>query len=542
MGNRKTSATIWLLAAVSAVLLSIPWLLPHAGPVILVAFVPLLMADRIASNTGYRRFWWTHYCCFLFWNAVTTFWVCNANIGGGIFAVVANAFQMSVIWALFRLAKKHMRGVLPYVLLATAWIAWERWYLAGAQISWPWLVLGNAFATNIHLIQWYSATGTLGGSLWAWCANLAVFGTLMAIAGGAWRRWTLPARAALASVLVLLFAGPSVCSAILYHRYNERSDRQLTVVIGQPNISIRQKFETLPQEEQNRRLLVQLEEGLREGPANLLVGPETVTDDVVLNDIPSSPTWQTFHAFLQDHPESDFLWGAVTNEHFHTSDPPGYNSFRWEDGWREPHNSAILLSADGRTEIFHKSKLVAATEFTPYPQIFVPFDNWLSGLLGMKPFFARYSGQDEISLLHLSDGTPFGSAVCFESVYGEYCTGYAARGAGFLAVINNDAWWRNTPGPWQHCSYSILRAIELRRDLVRCGNTGISCFINQRGDILAHSSWCQPASLRGTVNLNYQQSFFTRHGDIVGRVCVLAFLLLLVLLLIKMWIGSSASA
>ena len=185
MGNRKTSATIWLLAAVSAVLLSIPWLLPHAGPVILVAFVPLLMADRIASNTGYRRFWWTHYCCFLFWNAVTTFWVCNANIGGGIFAVVANAFQMSVIWALFRLAKKHMRGVLPYVLLATAWIAWERWYLAGAQISWPWLVLGNAFATNIHLIQWYSATGTLGGSLWAWCANLAVFGTLMAIADGA---------------------------------------------------------------------------------------------------------------------------------------------------------------------------------------------------------------------------------------------------------------------------------------------------------------------------------------------------------------------
>ena len=126
-------------------------------------------------------------------------------------------------------------------------------------------------------------------------------------------------------------------------------------------------------------------------------------------------------------------------------------------------------------------------------------------------------------------------AVCFESVYGEYCSGYAARGAGFLAVINNDAWWGNTPGPWQHCSYSILRAIELRRDLVRCGNTGISCFINQRGDILSHTPWCQPATLRGTVNINYRQSFFTRHGDIVGRACVIVFLLLSVLLLISLF-------
>lgn len=78
-------SVIWLLAAVSAVLLCIPWLLPHTGYVLLVALFPLLVADQLASTMKYRHFWWCHYSCFVFWNAVTTFWVCNANVGGGIF-------------------------------------------------------------------------------------------------------------------------------------------------------------------------------------------------------------------------------------------------------------------------------------------------------------------------------------------------------------------------------------------------------------------------------------------------------------------------
>ena len=523
-------AVIWLLAAASAVLLSIPWLLPHTGYVLLVALFPLLVADQLASTMKYRHFWWCHYSCFVFWNAVTTFWVCNANVGGGIFAVVANAFQMSLIWALFRFSKKLLRGVLPYVFLAALWIAWEYGYFAWAEISWPWLVLGNAFATNVKSIQWYAVTGTLGGSLWVWCSNLALFGAWTLLRSGAWQRRPRTALAALVFALVLLWIGVPLCSRVMYHRYEERSERQLRVLVGQPNISIAQKFGAMSQEEQNRRLLEQLEEGLQAGPADLLIGPETVTADVVLNDIPASPTWQTFRAFLEEHPGPDFLWGAVTNMHYHTPEPPSYSSFVWEDGWREPHNTAIMLSADGRTELYFKSKLVPATEFTPYPQIFVPFDNWLSGLMKTEPIFARYSGQDSISLMHLSDGTPLGCGICYESAYGAYCADFASLGAGFLVIINNDEWWGNTPGPWQHCSFSILRAIETRRDLVRCGNSGISCFINQRGDLVSHTHWRVPASLRGTVNLNHELSFYTRHGDLVGRGCVLLSLLLLALL------------
>ena len=179
--------------------MSIPWLVPHTGMVSLVALVPLLVADYIATGAKQKHFWIWHYSSFVLWNALTTFWVCNATVGGGIFAVLANSLQMSLVWGLFRLSKKRLGGVVPYVLLVAAWIAWERWYLTSAQISWPWLVFGNAFATSVRSIQWYSITGTLGGSLWVWCSNLAVFGTLVALAQGRMQKWTKAARCAVQS-------------------------------------------------------------------------------------------------------------------------------------------------------------------------------------------------------------------------------------------------------------------------------------------------------------------------------------------------------
>lgn len=534
----KQKLTLWGLVAASGIILSLPWLVPHLGILALVGFVPLLCADYIATGAGVKRFWIWHYSCFVLWNALTTFWVCNATLGGGIFAVLANSLQMSLVFGFFRFSKKRLPGILPYILLAAAWIAWERWYLVSAEISWPWLVLGNAFATSIKDVQWYSITGTLGGSLWIWASNLGIFGMLIAVSSGAWKAWGKTARTAAAIALPLVLAGPPVCSAIMYNSYQERSEGSVNVVIGQPNLDPYQKFTSMNQSDQTELLLRLYEYELSKSETDLLLAPETFCADVILNDISLSPTWQRFHSFLQSYPGTDILFGAATNEIVYTRSAPGLLCYPYGNGWRIPHNSAIMLSGDKRTELFHKSKLVVGTELTPYPKIFVPLDNWLSKTFGDgRPMMARDSGQEEISLLHLDDGTPLGCAVCYESVYGEYCSGYTNKGARFLAVITNDSWWGNTPGYRQHLSYSCLRAVEQRRDIVRCGNSGISCFINQRGDIVQQGPWWEEAVMRGDVNLNSELSFFARHGDVAGRLCVLVFLLLSILLLARMLPG-----
>jgi Uri superfamily endonuclease len=50
---------------------------------------------------------WKYYALtFVIWNALTVFWVCYSTFMGGIFAVLGNAFQMFVVFAVFRRVKK----------------------------------------------------------------------------------------------------------------------------------------------------------------------------------------------------------------------------------------------------------------------------------------------------------------------------------------------------------------------------------------------------------------------------------------------------
>lgn len=131
----KHNRLIIILLLISSILMGIPFLVPGCGAVALVALVPLLCAERIASFNGVKRFFWWYYLTFVIFNALTTWWVCKATVGGGIFAVLANSAFMSIIFALFRISKKHFKGCVPYIFLAVAWIAWERFYLTSSQID-----------------------------------------------------------------------------------------------------------------------------------------------------------------------------------------------------------------------------------------------------------------------------------------------------------------------------------------------------------------------------------------------------------------------
>jgi apolipoprotein N-acyltransferase len=179
----------------------------------------------------------------------------------------------------------------------------------------------------------------------------------------------------------------------------------------------------------------------------------------------------------------------------------------------------------------HKNKLVVIVEKTPYPALVCPIDDKLGGFIG------RCIGQGDASLLNIStsDGKniPIGCAVCYESVYGEYYTSYVRQGAKAMTIITNDAWWGDTPGYRQHLSYASLRAIETRRAIARCANTGISAIISPSGEILQPTPWWEPAVIKSQIPLRSDMTFFVRHGDITGRVCTFIFELLLLALLVR---------
>ncbi len=536
---KRENILLWGLVLLFAVLMSVPFLVPHTGMLALIGFIPLLCMERIATQLGKKHIWIYHYTAFVLWNAFTTFWVCNATIGGGLFAVFANAFQMSLVFGLFRLSKRKFRGTLPYIFLAVAWIAWERFYF-DAEISWPWLVLGNAFARSTWAIQWYEFTGALGGSLWVWASNLGIFGILVSLSDGRWMTFNKKARAAYPAGLACLIVLPLIASAIIGRQYKTamEAEESLPVMIIQPNIDPYNKFQAMTQDQQNALLEGMMERELSGRHADsctsplLVVAPETFTGDIVCDDYPRSRTWRRFTTFLKNYPGVNLLFGASSYDYIRSDSAPSHTARKVNDGlWVEAHNSALMTDGTQRTEVFHKSKLVVAVEHTPYPRLFCKIDDLLGGVMG------RCVGQEEISLLNVcgTDGEriPVGCAVCYESVYGEYYTGYTLKGARAMAIITNDAWWGNTPGYRQHLSYASLRAIETRRAIARCANTGISAIISPSGEIIQPTPWWEPAVIEGNIPLRDDITFYVSHGDITGRVCTFIFILLLLALLVR---------
>ena len=535
----KQNKTLALLMVLFTALISLPYLVPHLGFLSLVALVPLLCAERIATMVGKKRFFWWYFAAFLAFNLATTWWVCKATVGGGLFASFYSALFMSAIFAVFRVARKRFSGIVPYILLAASWIAWERFNLTHAQLSWPWLILGNAFGRSVSLVQWYEITGALGGSLWVWLSNIAVFSLLVSLSDGRWWRWNSKARVAAIVSTVLVTLGPAIASEIRFATYEERSDSgTLDVVLAQSNFDPWHKLHYTPQSEQNAQVIGLFEKHLhsRENSDSLLLMliPESFSSDIWLNDPEAAPTWRSFSALVASQANANLIFGASTHEAFRRASAPSPLARQMKDGtWYQSYNTAFITDGAAYSDHRNKCKLVVGAESTPYPKIFAPIDDMLGGLMGRcvpdrqaRCFEIRGRGEDDRRLRT-------GVAICYESIYPELCKQYVDDGAQMLSVITNDGWWGDTPGYRQHFSYSRLRAIELRRDVARCANTGISGFINQRGDVVSQSGWWVPDVLESKVNLSSEKTFFATYGDIVGRVCTFVCLMLLALLIVK---------
>ena len=536
---KKENMILWGLSILSAVMMSIPFLVPNTGFLSLIGLVPLLCMDRIATLTEKKRVWIYHYTAFVVWNAITTFWVCNATVAGGLFAIFANAFQMSLIFGLFRLSKKKFTGSLPYIFLMVTWIAWERFYF-DAEISWPWLVLGNSFAQSTGSIQWYEYTGALGGSLWIWACNLGLFGLMTSLSDGRWFGYNWKAKTAATVGLISAFVLPFVLSAMIGSKYEDsmQSDEQLDALIVQPNIDPYNKFEAMTQAQQDALLLNAAKENLEYRRQDttaaplLLLAPETFTRGIETHTIQANSSWKRYASFLKDYPEVNMIFGASSYTLIKSSEAPSHTARNAGKGyWTESHNSALIVNGKGNTDICHKNKLVVIVEKTPYPALVCPIDDKLGGFIG------RCIGQGDASLLNISTSEgkniPIGCAVCYESVYGEYYTSYVRQGAKAMTIITNDAWWGDTPGYRQHLSYASLRAIETRRAIARCANTGISAIISPSGEILQPTPWWEPAVIKSQIPLRSDMTFFVRHGDITGRVCTFIFELLLLALIVR---------
>ncbi len=519
---------VWVCVLLFAALASVPFLVPHCGWVALFAYIPLLRFADLCEEGGVRRKGWFLYLAFLLFNIATTFWINWISIPGAFFAITLNALQMWVVFRLFIFSRRYFKGGMSYLFLIVMWIAWERVY-QDVEISWPWLILGNSLATSPVLAQWYEYTGFLGGSLWIWLGNIFLYETYKTLRRKSESKYDTRGKVAMCLITAALIAAPIAISLSLYNSYVETDD-PVEVVAVQPNIdAYTEKHGGLRQEIQDEKML-NLVRGVITDSTVFVITPETYTFQYDLDKPETNVTYAAIQRLLRDYPQTSFILGAITYRLFPTRATAPYNAHPVGDKWYCSYNTAMMIDTTGMRNYYHKSKLVPAVEIIPY-QRYLGFLGKVFELFGGS--MSSYGVSDEVHNLTSKEGTDVGVMICYESIYGEYYRRTANYGAQFTAVITNDGWWGDTPGYRQHFRYARLRAIETRRDVVHVANTGISGFINQRGDVIQRTGWWEPVAIRNIVNLNNKKTCYTLYGDVTGRLCSFMFLLLSIALLVR---------
>lgn len=520
MGNKPVNV---LLGILSGIILAVSWFSPFTL-LVFIALVPLFILTQQVHTSEVRRkslrVWALSYLTFFLWNLIATWWVYNASAGGAALAILANSLLMSGVYLIWYQTERRIYGELKFWLLIPFWLAFEHGHTLW-DLTWTWLSLGNVFANTTSLIQWYEFTGVSGGSLWILAINIL----LVKIALKDYKvvkSYTKP---------VLLIVVPILISFLISSIRTIESEKKVNVTVIQPNIDPYNTKFVLDFNAQLNQLHQQLLNSEINKETQLVVLPETfIIEDVRENDYQNAPQLGALRTLMKIHfPKAAILTGASTYKILNPNDKPTATARKFDDAneYYDMYNTALYMDTAGVCTFYHKSKLVPGVERMPFPGIFKYFEKFAIEMGGTSGSLATQDERtvfiDNIYNLKLAP------AVCYESVYGDFMAKYIRSGAEVICIITNDGWWGNTPGHRQHLAYAKLRAIETRKQIIRSANTGISCFVDEMGNIIQPKPYWEFAVINTNVSFNSVKSIFVRFGDLISYFSVISVFLILIL-------------
>lgn len=501
------------LSVISGVLLSLPWVINSFSWTLFFAFVPLLMVEDhiVSQKINHKSIVLFFYALltFIVWNVMSTWWIAYVSLSGMILITGINAFLMACVWWLMHRIRRRFALSTCYFSLVVFWLTFEYLHFHW-DIQWPWLTLGNGFSNSVKLIQWYEYTGVLGGSLWVLLINILVFSLYKSFSQ---KRFDQCFQ--LFACILLLVAGPVSWSMYRYSTYIEKGK---TVEIGiiQPNINpFSEKFSGLSVEEQTHRL-ISLAQTIVTDSTRYVLAPETALASMREDGLKQNEALKAIDSLIIQFPQVSFVAGAITQRRLGRYDPISYTTRKTGDG--NPYdvfNSALLIDQSPHVQIGHKSILVSGVEKMPFQQYFSFLGDYALQVGGIS---GSLSSAAHSTVFEGADGDKIGSVICFESAFGEYVGNAVKKGANLIFIMTNDGWWKDSPGLMQHFAFSRLRAIETRRSIARSANTGISGFINQRGDVLKKTEINSSLAISYRIQKNNEMTFYVAYGDYIGRV------------------------
>ncbi len=469
-----------------------------------IALVPLILA--IFGTTPKQGF----FLCFVF--SVVLFsgvcrWIFEVSrytLLHHLLVSIILGVPLSVFGWAFALISSRRGATLALSMAPFIWVSLEYVRSNLSFLTLPWALLGHSQYQTLSVIQISSVTGAYGVSFLVLLVNASLSAAILT---GVHRLKIIeiPPSHRLSqrgTVLILMTTAALTGLVLLYgkmHLSRPIDGKSLKLSVVQGNIEQAKKWDR-----RYRNYIIEKYEKLsreasKEQPG-LIIWPEASTPGLVLKDI----TLITRITGLVREINTYFLIGSSEHPKFHKA-PSEFGRFG---------NTALFFSPDGRVlGQYLKIRLVPFAEQVPYeklipwPQFIVPKGTRSYDVPG-----------NEITLFDLQ-GTKFGVLICWESIFPGLFRSFVKEGAQFMVNITNEGWFKKPTIFYQYVAMNVFRAVENRVYLVRCANTGVSCFIDPYGNILRKvkdekgRDIFVPGVLTASVIAANSKTIYTRWGD-----------------------------
>jgi apolipoprotein N-acyltransferase len=463
-----------------------------------LALIPLLMALRSA------RTWWEAAICggitglFYFggvlnWVQIVGIWVGNRY---GVLAWIALVLFQSLFLVLFgwlvfvlndivKLRNKGQgREYLLALLTPAVWIVVE-WLRAQGPFAVSAGMLAASQYQVLHMIQIVSILGSYGLSFLIVLVNQAGAVVLTDILQNDPEK-KIPLQILGRILIVVAF---SVLLTISYGKYvlkvqnvQDQQAKHLKTAIFQPNIPQDRKLDPEKHADLKNMFISETKRFAFVQKPALILWPETIVPELLLRD-------RSFIYQAKEAARTYILFGTPTLF--------GHDIF----------NSLVLLNPQGKEAAFyHKRHLAPFGEYLPFRRLLLPF-------LAATNFYQQDYASGPDGQYFMTPWGRFACGICFESILPQLIRPQVKKGAVLIVVITNDAWFKQTAALEQHLSLSVLRAVENRRTLLQCANTGYSAVVSSTGRIVARSQIEKQQWLVENVPLRNDLSLYTRFGD-----------------------------
>jgi apolipoprotein N-acyltransferase len=500
--KRRLELMIW------AFLLALSFYHAYFGWLAWVSLVrPLMIMTSLRGRSAFNA----AYFFAFFFNLFSLWWVWIVTPPGMLAAVAIVAFYYTAILMAFHRVHR-IRPRWSFVLLPFLWVGME-YFRTLSQFAFPWSDLGYSQSYYLYIMQIVSVTSVHGLSFLIVTVNILLWQIF--------RRELSPERRLTSGFISLVLVFLTLAYGwVVVPKYPVSGNFEVALLQGSVPIEVKWARGNAGH---SFRLYDSLTQSVADSSVRLYIWPET-----------SAPCYLSHDAGCRQWVQSIVRRSGAPHL-------VGALGMREIDREKRYFNSCYQFDSLGNVERrYDKVKLVPFSEQVPY-QDYLPFmkKDFLRRYL---TFIDTYNVQwwsdfrpgDSLVLFDLRDYR-YAVLICFESTFPEYSRAAVLEGADFIVGITNDTWFKTTVGIHMHSRIFITRAIENRSWAARVANSGLTYIVDKYGRIRDDLDVYEVSVLRGKLRMLDGYSFFTKHGDFVGR---LSFLITLstICILLAVWL------